>query len=133
MNSVLSHKSIVNKFYGTFTISCNLYTFKPHLVVPKEKSTILGTAILPEAIEDMLKPKLDKLKLMAQHLSEIEKHDGLYILKNCFEIPKLIYALRTGPCFLKSNILNSYDAVIKEALQTILNLKNHAGTSVPYP
>ena len=33
----------------------------------------------------------------------------------------MTYALRTAPCFLKSNILNSYDTVIKEALQTILN------------
>ena len=42
-------------------------------------------------------------------------------MKNCFAIPKLTYALRTAPCFTKPNILNSYDLVIKEALQSILN------------
>ena len=58
---------------------------------------------------------------MAEHLSVIEKHDALFLLKNCFAIPKLTYVLHTVPCFIKSSILNSYDLVIKEALQTILN------------
>ena len=58
---------------------------------------------------------------MAKLLAIIEKHDGLFLLKNCFAIPKLTYALRTAPCFIKPNILDSYDLFIKEALQTILN------------
>ena len=33
----------------------------------------------------------------------------------------MTYALRTAPCFLKPNILKSYDLVIKEALESILN------------
>ena len=69
----------------------------------------------------MLEPKLEKLKLMAQRLSEVDKHDGLFLLKNCFSIPKLTYVLRSSPCFTRPNILNSYDLVIKGALQTILN------------
>ena len=69
----------------------------------------------------MLEPKLQKLKLMAERLSEVQKHDGLYLLKNCFAIPKLTYSLRTAPCFVKPNILDSYDSVIKGALETILN------------
>ena len=90
-------------------------------LVSKEQLTLLDSSILPEGIVTMLEPKLQKLKLMAQRLSEIEKHDGLFLLKNCFAIPKLTYSLRTAPCFTESNILSSYDLVIKEALENILN------------
>ena len=52
-------------------------------LVPKEELTLLGSAILPEGIVSMLEPKLEKLKIMVQRLSEVDKHDGLFLLKNC--------------------------------------------------
>ena len=58
---------------------------------------------------------------MTQRLSELRKNDGLFLLKNCAAIPKLTYPLCTAPCFMLPKILDSYDSVIKGALQTILN------------
>ena len=69
----------------------------------------------------MLIPKREKLKLMANRLKQIDKHDALFLLKNCYAIPKLTYILRTVPCFTRPDILQSYDIVIKEALEAILN------------
>ena len=43
----------------------------------------------------MLIPKRDKLKLMAQNLTEIDKHDVLILLKNWYAIPKLIKGLQS--------------------------------------
>ena len=86
------------------------------LLIQKEDLTLLGTAILPDAIENMLIPKRDELSLMAKHLAEIDKHDALFLLKNCYPIPKLTYALRTAPCFTRPDILCTYDLVIKETL-----------------
>ena len=62
-------------------------------LVQMEKLTLLGAAILPEV--RMLVPKREKLTLMAKRLSDIDKYDALYLLKNCFAIPKLTYMLRT--------------------------------------
>ena len=90
-------------------------------LVQKEDLTLLGAAILPEAFDNMLTSKREKLILMVQRLAEIDKHDALFLLKNCYAIPKLTYLLRTVPCFTKPDILHTYDLVIKEALEDILN------------
>lgn len=47
------------------------------------------------------------LKIMTEKLTEVGGHDVLFILKFCFALPKLMYFLRSAPCFL-SNILNLY-------------------------
>ena len=90
-------------------------------LIQKEDLTLLGAAVLPEAIENMLIAKREKLILMSQRLLEIDKHDALFLLKNCYSIPKLTYVLRTVPCFTRPDILQTYDLIIKEALENILN------------
>jgi hypothetical protein len=67
---------------------------------------------------------LESLKLMVSRLEEIDKHDALFLLRQCFSIPKMTYFFRTGPCFMKPEILKSYDEAIKEALTDILNLNS---------
>ena len=85
--------------------------------------TLLGAPILPEAIQGVLLAKIESLKLMTERLTEIGAHEALFLLRNCFSIPKLTYFLRTAPCFTKSDILKNYDNFIKVSLQTILNIQ----------
>ena len=92
-------------------------------VLEKENMTLLGAPIFKEAINHVLEPKLEQLALMAKRLNLIDAHDALFLLRNCFSIPKLTYFLRTAPCFLKKDILKKYDSIIKEALENILNVK----------
>ena len=89
----------------------------------KENLTLLGAPIFPEGIKNSLEPKLENLKLMANRLKEIDAHDALFLLRNCFSIPKLTYFLRTSPCFLNKEILERYDSIIKDSLENILNVK----------
>ena len=89
----------------------------------KANLKLLGAPIFPEAIDSILEPKLENLILMANRLKEIDAHDALFLLRNCFSMPKLTYHLRTSPCFLKKETLNKYDSIIKESLQDILNVK----------
>ena len=60
---------------------------------------------------------------MASRLAKIDRHSALYLLKNCFAMPKLTYFLRSSPCFLKPAILESYVTIIKDALIKILNIQ----------
>ena len=92
-------------------------------LIEDHELTLLGAPILPEAIEGVLVPKLDSLKLMVSRLEEIDKHDALFLLRQCFAIPKMTYFFRTSPCFMKPEILKSYDEVIKSALTDIINLQ----------
>jgi len=83
-------------------------------LLQNEDLTLLGAPILPEAIFSILNAKLESLNLMIERLTEIDAHEALFLLKNCFAIPKLTYFLRTAPCFMKKNILNNYDNSIKK-------------------
>ena len=67
-------------------------------IMTSSELTLLGAPIFPEAIETVLEPKLENLKLMTKRLQEIDSHEGLFLLRHCFGIPKLTYFLRTSPC-----------------------------------
>jgi hypothetical protein len=92
-------------------------------LVDKANLTLLGAPIYPEGIEAVLESKIENLELMAGRLSKIDRHSALYLLRNCFAMPKLTYFLRSSPCFLKPNILKRYDTIIKDALVKILNIQ----------
>ena len=91
-------------------------------VVLVEKA-LLGAPIYQEGIEAVLESKLDNLELIASRLGKIDRHSAMYLLRNCFAMPKLTYFLRSSPCFLKPTILESYDTIIKNALVKILNIQ----------
>ena len=52
----------------------------------------------------------------------MDAHDALFLLRNCFAIPKLTYVLRTSPCF-QSPLLKSYDSKIRSALEKVVNIQ----------
>ena len=95
--------------------------------------TLLGSPVLPEAIENVLTAKLENLKIMVERLTQIDAHEALFLLRNCFSIPKLTYFLRTAPCFVEQDILQNYDNLIKDSIQKILNVQitNQHGARVP--
>ena len=96
----------------------------PGVVLVEEANlTLLGAPIYQEGIEAVLESKLDNLELIASRLGKIDRHSAMYLLKNCFAMPKLTYFLRSSPCFLKPWILERYDNIVKDALVKILNIQ----------
>ena len=73
------------------------------------------------AIDTVLSNKLTDFQRLASRLTTLGAHDALFLLKNCFGMPKLLYTLRSAPCY-QSSILTQYDTVIRRTLQLILNL-----------
>ena len=92
-------------------------------VIQPEDLTLLGAPVLPCANNKVLSAKLDSLKTLTERLKQLHEHDALYLLKNCMAIPKLLYFLRTAPCFLNPDLLAEYDDTIKSGLENILNVK----------
>ena len=67
-------------------------------VVSPNEATLLGSSIGDtSSITDILRTKTTMLKRMLHHLST---HDAVLLLKHSFALPKLLYNLRTSPCFL---------------------------------
>ena len=91
-------------------------------IVERNDLKLLGAPIFPEAIESVLGPKIENLILMTERLKQIDSHEAMFLLRHCYGIPKFTYFLRTAPCFMKPNILDKFDNIIKEALVDILNI-----------
>ena len=101
---------------------------KLQAVMPKirhircSESELLGAPIGDEtAVNTVLSSKLAVFNLLASRLKSLNAHDGLFLLKNCFSIPKLLYLLRCSACY-KSSLLAEYDDVIRQTLNVILNI-----------
>ena len=58
---------------------------------------------------------------MVKHLSFLSSHAALFLLRNAFAIPKLLYTLRTAPCS-DSDELANYDDTLRSALSLLLNV-----------
>jgi hypothetical protein len=89
--------------------------------ISEEGAFLLGTAITPGAIQPVLISKLEELNRLSESLRVVDAHDALFLLRNCFALPKLLYVLRSAPCF-DCPLLADYDQVLRCTLEAILNL-----------
>ena len=99
-----------------------------------ENLTLLGSPVLPEAIKSVLITKLENLKLMVERITQIDAHEALFLLRNCFSIPKLTYFLRTAPCFEKIDILQRTTTLRNSQFRRFLMYKSMTllGVNVPF-
>ena len=56
------------------------------------------------------------------HLPLLEAHDSLCLLWSTFVIPKLLYILRTAPCFLSPS-LDRFDGLQRSQIESICNIQ----------
>ena len=82
---------------------------------------LLGAPIGELSVDTILGSKLTNFKILANRLTTMNAHDALFLLKNCFSMPKLLYTLRCSPCY-KSSVLSQYDEAVRTTLKTILNV-----------
>ena len=67
--------------------------------------------------------KSENLQKLQGTLKSLDSHVALFLLKNCFSIPKLTYFLRCSPTFTQLDLLKSYDDIIASILCDISNLQ----------
>ena len=91
-------------------------------VLAQDEWTLLGAPVTEAAGDSILRKKLEALKLMGQRLKDIDAHDALFLLRNCFSIPKLTYLLRTAPFYKHNELVALYDEELRTILQSILNI-----------
>ena len=92
------------------------------LVVEPSTATLLGSPIGDVvSVSATLKAKTNMLKRMGERLRCLTAQDTLLLLKHSFALPKLLYNLRTAPCFL-SPVLQEYDELLRSTLSGITNI-----------
>jgi hypothetical protein len=86
------------------------------------EASLLGTPIgSAELIDNTITSKIQKLRLMGDKFRFLKSQDALSLLRHSFAIPKVLYILRTAPCFL-SEQLGVFDSDLRRLLSTILNV-----------
>ena len=70
----------------------------------------------------LLNKKMIQLERLSEVVTKLDAHCGFYLLKNCFSLPKLLYFLRTSPCFEELDLLQQYDSIICKSLSKIWNV-----------
>ena len=91
-------------------------------VVPLSESTLLGTPIGgDELVDSTIITKIKSLELMGERLQILSSYDALLILRHSLAIPKVLYLLRTAPCF-RSQQLEVFNQVLRNILSEVLNI-----------
>ena len=105
-----------------------------HCVDPAN-ATLLGSPIGGvESVDSTLSSKKDSLQLLGERLKLLHAHDALCLLRSAFSLPKVLYILRSAPCF-RSMILLEMDDLLKSLLESICNvqLSDRAWTQASLP
>ena len=58
---------------------------------------------------------------MSERLPHLQRHNALFLLHHFLAIPKILYLLRTAPCFLSSKLEN-FDCLPRSTLSAVLNI-----------
>ncbi len=90
-------------------------------VVEIDNSNILGSPLGTISLERCIEDKIDNATKLQDRLHRIDVHDAFFLLKNCLNVPKMTYLLRTAPCF-RSNSLPKLDSVLRQTLTNLLNI-----------
>ena len=86
------------------------------------QATLLGSPIGNiDCIDNCLQKKIALLQIMGERLDLLCSHDALILLRHCFSIPKVLYILRTAPCFLSYHP-KSFDDLLCNTLSNIVNI-----------
>ncbi|XP_036355426.1 uncharacterized protein LOC115230167 [Octopus sinensis] len=107
-------------FKNSFSLFCKLL---PELrQTPLSDLEILGSPILADSATRILLAKKNLIASLCEKLSVIDSHPSFYILKNYLLIPKIVYILRSSPCFYATQMLESYDSLVRRSAEKILNV-----------
>ena len=90
--------------------------------VAPEDLCLLGTPLSRKALDPELQARLDVFRSTCSRLETLDHHDALFLLKNVFHIPKLLYLLRTSPCH-SSPIMRDFDDCMRSTLESITNCR----------
>ena len=76
-----------------------------------------------DALDSSAKEKLVTMKTLFEGLLTLNSHTAYFLLKNCFNIPKFTYFMRTTPLWFSPSFLNETDILLRGCLESILNIE----------
>ena len=105
-------------------------------LVSRVNAELLGTPIGGiQSTDNIIQGKAVSLRLMGERLCLLQTKDALLLLRHSFAIPKVMYILRSSPCFASPQ-LDSFDGLLSSILSEVINIhldsdSNWAQASIP--
>jgi hypothetical protein len=122
-----SKSEVINIDYDFSGFEASMDQIRPILselrLTAKEDAQILGSPLLDKAVRECLSSKQEALEKLTTRLQTIDAHPALFLLKNCFALPKLLYVFRSAPCYTHVDLLSQIDAVIQASAEKICNVR----------
>ena len=84
---------------------------------------LLGSPLTDASAIVCLDSKINELKQMTEKMKNIDAHSAYFLLKISVSTPRLIFFLRGNPMWQNIRGLNRYDDVLKDSLESILNIQ----------
>ena len=95
----------------------------PGIKTPKkDELIILGSPLGLKSKADLLEKKIFELEKVNGIVEKLDAHNGFFVLKNCFSLPKLLYFLRTSTCFNHPALLEKYDKTVRVGVSKVCNV-----------
>ena len=82
---------------------------------------MLGLPILESGIKNTLSKKRTIFSQIFSRLLLINSHPALFLLRDCFSIPKLLYILRSASCYESPDELGKIDGILRKSAVDICN------------
>ena len=83
----------------------------------RSQASLLGSPIGDiDCLDDIILQKVAQLQLLGERLNLLQVQDALLLLRHSFVIPKLMYLLRTSPCFLTVHV-EDFDVSLRHLLK----------------
>ena len=110
---------------GSMDVDSICAAFGGAKVIPYPKLELLGSPIGPTDSPDQLSrsvsPRADCH--LRQRLQDLCSHHRLFLLKHCVGVPRLLYLIRSSPCFLAPEALRNIDALFRQSLTETLDVR----------
>ena len=100
---------------------CLLTVLPGARLVNPSQASLLGSPIGDvNCVSSAIEEKTATLRSLSNNLNLLSAHDAFTLLRSSLAIPKLLYLLRTAPCFGLDS-LSEFDSVLVDALSKITN------------
>ena len=95
----------------------------PEIKIPKkDELIILGSPLGPKSQADFLEKRIIEPEQVNGIVEKLVAHNGFFMLKKCFSLPRLLYFLRTSTCFIHPTLLKTYDKTVRDGLSKVCNV-----------
>jgi len=90
--------------------------------VSRDDVLLLGSLLsYGRGMDKILEGKRSELEILSKRLPLMPRHDYLFLLSNVIAMPRLLYILRTTPCFDSPELL-LYDDLLRNSLAQLINV-----------